>query len=139
MKNGLVHSDEKQQAAETQTQAVLDFTEGIGIIKTYNLLGEKSKELTDSFETNSRVHLDFEFSHHPYKRGVYLIYGIGTVVMLALFAFLYANGFMRMKPPQAWMPTMRATSRRRSPSSAAARRCLSLPTGSIRSLMQSIS
>ena len=65
--------------------------------------------------------------------------GIGTVVMLALSAFLYANGFMRMKPPQAWMPTMRATSRRRSPSSAAARRCLSLPTGSIRSLMQSIS
>ena len=48
MKSDLVHSDEKQEAAEIQTQAVLDFTEGIGIIKTYNLLGEKSKELTDS-------------------------------------------------------------------------------------------
>ncbi len=51
MKSDLVHSDEKQQAAETQTQAVLDFTDGIGIIKTYNLLGEKSKELTDRFDT----------------------------------------------------------------------------------------
>jgi len=96
MKSDLVHSDEKQQAAETQTQAVLDFTEGIGIIKTYNLLGEKSKELTDSFDTNCRVNLDFEFSHHPYKRGVFLIYGIGTVLMLTLSAFLYTKGFMEL-------------------------------------------
>ena len=96
MKSDLIHSDEKQQAAETQTQAVLDFTEGIGIIKTYNLLGEKSKELTDSFDTNCRVNLDFEFSHHPYKRGVFLIYGIGTVLMLALSAFLYSQGFMEL-------------------------------------------
>lgn len=96
MKSDLVHSDEKQQAAETQTQAVLDFTEGIGIIKTYNLLGEKSKELTDSFDTNCRVNLDFEFSHHPYKRGVYLIYGIGTAVMLTISAFLYTKGYMEL-------------------------------------------
>ena len=86
MKSDLVHSDEKQEAAETQTQAVLDFTEGIGIIKTYNLLGEKSKELTGSFEKNCRVNLDFEFSHHPFKRGVFLIYGIGTVIMLTASA-----------------------------------------------------
>ena len=97
MKSDLVHSDEKQKAAEIQTQAVLDFTEGIGIIKTYNLLGDKSKELTDSFDTNCRVNLDFEFSHHPYKRGVFLIYGIGTVLMLALSAFLYTKGLMDMK------------------------------------------
>jgi ATP-binding cassette subfamily B protein len=97
MKSDLVHSDEKQKAAEIQTQAVLDFTEGIGIIKTYNLLGDKSKELTDSFDSNCRVNLDFEFSHHPYKRGVFLIYGIGTVLMLALSAFLYTKGLMDMK------------------------------------------
>lgn len=97
MKNDLVHSNKKQEAAEIQTQAVIDFTEGIGIIKTYNLLGEKSKELTDSFETNSRVNLNFEFSHHPYKRGVFLIYGVGTVIMLVLSAFLYTKGFMDMK------------------------------------------
>lgn len=96
MRNDLVHSDEKQEASEIQTQAVLDFTEGIGIIKTYNLLGEKSKELTDSFETNCRVNLDFEFSHHPYKRGVYLIYGIGTAAMLALSAALWYSGFMEL-------------------------------------------
>ena len=96
MKSDLVHSEERQKASETQTQAVLDFTEGIGIIKTYNLLGDKSKELTDSFETNCRVNLDFEFSHHPFKRGVFLIYGIGTVAVLSLSAFLYATGAMEL-------------------------------------------
>ena len=95
-KSDLKHSDARQEASEVQTKAVLDFTEGIGIIKTYNLMGDKSKELTESFETNCRVNLDFEFSHHPYKRGVFLIYGIGTVVMLALSAFLYAKGFMEL-------------------------------------------
>ncbi len=96
MKSDIVHSEERQKASETQTQAVLDFTEGIGIIKTYNLLGDKSKELTDSFETNCRVNLDFEFSHHPFKRGVFLIYGIGTVAVLSLSAFLYATGAMEL-------------------------------------------
>lgn len=97
MKNDLVHSDEKQEAAETQTEAVLNFTEGIGIIKTYNLLGDKSKELTDSFETNCRVNLDFEDSHMPFKRGVFLIYGLGTAVILGLSAFLYSKGMMELK------------------------------------------
>ena len=44
-KNTLMHSDERQAAAQQVTDAVIDFTEGIGIIKTYNLLGEKSKEI----------------------------------------------------------------------------------------------
>ncbi|MBR6873266.1 MAG: ABC transporter ATP-binding protein [Ruminococcus sp.] len=97
MKNDLKHSGNRQQASEVQTQAVLDFTEGIGIIKTYNLLGEKSKELTDSFDTNCRVNLDFELSNRPYKLGVFLIYGIGTAAMLGLSAFLYAQGYMELK------------------------------------------
>ena len=94
MKSDLVHSDEKQQAAETQTQAVLDFTEGIGIIKTYNLLGEKSKELTDSFEHNCKVNLEFEEEHAPWARGVNMIYAAGTVLVLALSTFLYFKGAM---------------------------------------------
>ena len=97
VKSDLSHSKDRQDASEIQTKAVLDFTEGIGIIKTYNLLGEKSKELTDRFDTNCRVNLDFEFSHHPYKRGVFLIYGIGTVLMLTLSAVLYTKGLMELK------------------------------------------
>ena len=49
-KNTLMHSDERQRASQKLTEAVLEFTQGIGIIKTCNILGEQSKELTDSFE-----------------------------------------------------------------------------------------
>jgi len=94
IKSDLSHSKERQDAAETQTKAVLDFTEGIGIIKTYNLLGEKSKELTDSFEHNCKVNLEFEEEHAPWARGVNMIYAAGTVLVLALSTFLYFKGAM---------------------------------------------
>lgn len=42
VRSDLSNSKERQDASEIQTKAVLDFTEGIGIIKTYNLLGGKS-------------------------------------------------------------------------------------------------
>ena len=38
-----------REQSENLTEAVLSFAEGIGTIKSYNLLGERSKELTDNF------------------------------------------------------------------------------------------
>lgn len=94
IKSDLSNSKERQDAAEIQTKAVLDFTEGIGIIKTYNLLGEKSKELTDSFAHNCKVNLAFEEEHAPWARGVNMIYAAGTVLVLAISTFLYVKGAM---------------------------------------------
>ena len=95
MKNStLRHSDKRQEASERLTETVLDFTEGIGIIKTYNLMGDKSKELTDSFENNCKVNLDFEFDHAPWQTGVNLIYSIGTVIVLGVSSYLYFTGSM---------------------------------------------
>lgn len=93
-KSTLHHSDERQEASEKLTESVLDFTEGIGIIKTFNLMGDKSKELTDSFERNCKVNLDFEFDHAPWQTGVNLIYTFGTVIVLAVSSYLYFSGAM---------------------------------------------
>lgn len=93
-KSTLHHSDERQEASENLTESVLDFTEGIGIIKTYNLMGDKSKELTDSFELNCKVNLDFEFDHAPWQTGVNLIYTFGTVLVLAVSSYFYFSGAM---------------------------------------------
>ena len=41
-KEALMDSAIRQEQSESLTEAVLDFTEGIGIIKAYNLIGEKS-------------------------------------------------------------------------------------------------
>lgn len=91
-KSTMRHSNERQTASEIQTNAVLDFTEGIGIIKTYNMLGEKSKELTESFENNCKVNLAFESGHAPWQMGVNIIYGTGTTVVAALASYLYFTG-----------------------------------------------
>lgn len=90
----LKHSDERQKASEKLTESVLDFTEGIGIIKTYNLLGEKSKTLTDSFKESCERNLAFEEGHAPWARAVNLTYGLGSAAMLTLALLLYQRGTM---------------------------------------------
>nr|MCR5585151.1 ABC transporter ATP-binding protein/permease [Lachnospiraceae bacterium] len=93
-KSTLSHSAERQKVTEEQTSAVLDFVEGIGLIKTYNLMGDKSKELTKSFENNCDANLRFEYDHAPWQRGVNLIYGLGTVLILTLASYMYFTGHL---------------------------------------------
>ncbi|MCR5153693.1 MAG: ABC transporter ATP-binding protein/permease [Lachnospiraceae bacterium] len=95
-KNTLSHSGKRQEASEEQTAAVLDFTEGIGLIKTYNLLGDKSVELTKSFEKNCETNLEFEYDHAPWQMGINLIYGLGTCLVLGLATYLFFSGFMAL-------------------------------------------
>lgn len=93
-KEAMEDSDIRQAQLENLTESVLDFTEGIGIIKTYNLLGEKSKTLSDSFKDICRTSLEFEENHTPWQRGLNLIYGLGTVLVISLAVFLYMRGMM---------------------------------------------
>ncbi len=95
-KNTLMHSDERQRAAQQVTDAVIDFTEGMGIIKTYNMLGEKSKELTKSFEVNCEANLAFEHDFAPWSFAIRLIYGLGSAAMLALAWVLYQDGTLNL-------------------------------------------
>ena len=95
-KNTLMHSAERQAAAQQVTDAVIDFTEGIGIIKTYNLLGEKSKELTESFAVNCEKNLRFEKDYAPWSVAIYSAYGFGTAAMLGLSWVLYQDGTLAL-------------------------------------------
>jgi len=94
MKTTLAHSKTKQEGSESLTEEVLDFAEGIGIIKSFNMLGEKSKSLSAEFEKSCRESIDFEKSYGPWARALYLTYGIGTSFMLAVAGLLYAKGEM---------------------------------------------
>ena len=86
------HSIIKQEAAESLTEEVLDMAEGIGIIKSYNLLGERSKRLTEEFEKSCRESIRFEVDYTPWSRALYLAFGIGTTLVLALSAYLHQTG-----------------------------------------------
>lgn len=67
---------------------MLDFTEGIGIIKTYNLLGEKSKELSENFRETCTRSIDFEENAAGWQRTLNILYGVGAVVIIALSVYL---------------------------------------------------
>lgn len=96
LKSTLSHSDVRQAQSERLTDAVLDFTEGIGIIKTYNLLGEKSKGLSDNFAETRRTAIEFEESHSPWMRHLYLTCGLGATIMVALSLYLYNTGTLEI-------------------------------------------
>ena len=94
MKTTLAHSRKKQEGSESLTEEVLDFAEGIGIIKSFNMLGEKSKSLSAEFDKSCKESIDFEKSYGPWARALYLTYGIGTSFMFAVAGLLYAKGEM---------------------------------------------
>lgn len=92
LKTSMKHSVIKQEASESLTEEVLDFAEGIGIIKSYNMLGDKSKKLTDEFAKSCKESIDFEIAYTPWSRALYLAFGIGTALVLALSGYLYMAG-----------------------------------------------
>lgn len=95
-KSTLEHSAERQEQSEHLTHSVLDFIEGIGIIKTYNLLGEKSEELTNNFKESCKKSLNFEIEHAPWQRWLNIFYGVGSAVILALGMYLYTQNFLEL-------------------------------------------
>jgi len=92
LRMSLKHSVIKQEDSESLTEEVLDFAEGIGLIKSYNMLGDRSRRLTDEFEKSCKESIDFEMAYGPWSRALYLAFGIGTALMLALAAILHSEG-----------------------------------------------
>ncbi len=91
-KESLADSDLHMEQSEKLTDAVLDFIEGISIIKTYNLLGEKSKELSENFRKSCDVSIAFEENHAPWQRKMNLIYGVGAAIVILVSLFLLQKG-----------------------------------------------
>lgn len=80
----------RQEQIENLTEAVLAFVEGITVIKSYNLLGEQSKELSDNFRLSRDKNVEFEEMVMPWMRGLSWVYAIGTagILISGLIAFL---------------------------------------------------
>lgn len=92
MKTTLEHSATIQECAKKLTDAVLDFAEGIGIIKSYNMLGERSKKLSDNFKESCENSIEFELDYSPWARALWITHGIGTAIVVGAAAYLTMNG-----------------------------------------------
>ena len=82
----------RQEQSEKLTDAVLSFAEGISVIKSYNLLGENSKSLTDNFVSSKDTSIKFENKITPWTTGLNIIYGIGITFILAVALYLNYQG-----------------------------------------------
>lgn len=86
----------RQEQSEHLTDAVLSFAEGIGVIKSYNLIGEKSEELTENFRRSRDTSTVFERKMTPWTRGLNILYAIGIAAIFALSVWLEQNGALSL-------------------------------------------
>lgn len=93
-KEDLEDSHKRMEQSEKLTNAVLDFIEGIGITKTYNLLGDRSRELSENFHESCLVSLKFEEDHAPWQKRMNIIYGLGAAAIIALSLLLLHKNAM---------------------------------------------
>ena len=91
-KVSLREAAERQEQSERLTDAVLSFVEGIGVIKSYNLLGEKSEELTDNIQRSRNTSLAFEQKMTPWTMSLNILYGIGIAAIFGLSIVLEQRG-----------------------------------------------
>lgn len=86
----------RQEQSENLTDAVLSFTEGIGVIKSYNLLGEKSSELRDNFSKSKEKSIKFEEKMVPWTRGLSIIYAVGMTLIFGTAIHLQQEGVLSL-------------------------------------------
>lgn len=86
-------ADIRQNQSEELTEAVLTFAEGIAVIKSYNLTGEKSKELSENFRKSRDKNITFEERIAPWMLSLNSIYAIGIAGVFGSSVWLYSiNG-----------------------------------------------
>ncbi len=86
----------RQNQSEHLTDAVLSFAEGIGVIKSYNLIGEKSEELTENFRRSRDTSTEFERKMTPWTRGLNILYAFGIAAIFALSVWLEQSGVISL-------------------------------------------
>lgn len=82
-------SDARQEQSEELTANIIEFAEGIGIIKAYNLLGDRSKKLTESFRLSAEKNIRFENRYSPWNLLIGIICSAGSVILTILGIRLY--------------------------------------------------
>lgn len=86
----------RQEQGERLTDAVLSFVEGIGVIKSYNLLGAQSAALTENFAHSRDVNAAFERRMTPWTTGLSILYGAGIAAIFGLAVYLEQTGALSL-------------------------------------------
>ena len=86
------NSVKRQQAIETLTGSLLEYIEGLRIIKSFNRIGEGAADLRAGFAQMTRANLDFEEEHAPWERRLQIIYACGITALVSASVWLFGTG-----------------------------------------------
>lgn len=96
-KMSLEESCIRQEQSESLTKTVIEFIEGIGVIKSYNLLGKKSAELSENFKRTRDTSLKFERKTVSWMRRLNIIYSLGISIILGEAVYFNQNGLISVE------------------------------------------
>lgn len=83
-----------QKSQTALTSAVLEYVQGMGIVKSFNLSGRGDKRVQDALEFNRKSNLDMEKLMTPYSIFQELVLQIAGIAMMLVSIICWANGIM---------------------------------------------
>ena len=83
-----------QKSQTGLTSAVLEYVQGMGIVKSFNLSGRGDKRVQDALEFNRKSNLDMEKLMTPYTIFQELVLQIAGIAMMLVSIVCWANGSM---------------------------------------------
>lgn len=83
-----------QKSQTALTSAVLEYVQGMGVVKSFNLSGRGDKRVQDALEFNRKSNLDMEKLMTPYTIFQELVLQIAGIVMMLVSIICWANGAM---------------------------------------------
>ena len=112
-----------QKSQTALTSAVLEYVQGMGIVKSFNLSGRGDKRAQDALEFNRKSNLDMEKLMTPYTIFQELVLQIAGIAMMFVSIFCWADGMMSIanalmcivmtRRPPTWTRKTRTGCRRR--------------------------
>ncbi len=91
-REALADSGRRQQTIEDLTGAVLEYTQGLAVNKSFNRSGEGASELREAFARMTASNLDFERNHAPWERRLLIVYALGMTAVAAAAIWLLQTG-----------------------------------------------
>ncbi len=89
-------SQQKVTADEKMVEQVIEYVQGITEVKTFHLIGEKTKALNASIQNNAKINTKMEFTLVPYMGIQLLITKLTGLAMAFASVMFYLNGGMSL-------------------------------------------
>lgn len=86
------NSAERQASVEELASSVLEYVEGISVIKSFSLTGENANDLRQAFARSAEANLDFERKHTPWFRAQLVVFACGMAAIFAIAIGLFETG-----------------------------------------------